>query len=116
MLGEDVGDDEQADGEEKIAANRSENLGEIVSTTCSRMVYRGLWGQEDSARVLGCEETTRPGMWRACLLTCAKKAFSQYSWSARTRAIRSGATVLITEEINTVHKTGIRFTKMPVEI
>jgi hypothetical protein len=34
MPGENVGDDEQADGEEEIAANRSENLGEIVSVTC----------------------------------------------------------------------------------
>jgi hypothetical protein len=76
----------------------------------------GIWGQKDSARVLGYEETTRSGLWGACLLTCAKKAFSQYSRSVRTRAIRSGATVLIAEEINTVHKTGMRFTKMPVEI
>jgi hypothetical protein len=31
------------------------------------------------------------------------------------RAIRSGATALMPEEINTDHMTGMRFTKMPVE-
>lgn len=50
------------------------------------------------------------------LITCAKKAFFQYSWSVGIRAIKTGATVLMAEEIKTAHKTGMRFTKIPVEM
>lgn len=50
------------------------------------------------------------------LLTCAKKALYQYGHSGWTRAIRSGATALIPDEMNTTHMTGMRFTNMPVEM
>lgn len=41
------------------------------------------------------------------------KAFSQYSWSVWTRVIRRDAAVLIAKEINTTHKTGTQFAKVP---
>lgn len=44
------------------------------------------------------------------------KAFSQYTWSVRTRAIKSGATALNAHETSTVHSTDTRFTKNPVEM
>ena len=49
------------------------------------------------------------------LHTCAMKASYQYGHSGRMMAMRSGATAHKPEEISTTHKTGIRFTKMPVE-
>jgi hypothetical protein len=49
------------------------------------------------------------------LLTCAKNASYQYGHSGFIRAMRSGAIALAPEEISTVHMTGMRFTKMPVE-
>lgn len=49
-------------------------------------------------------------------LTCAKKASYQYGHSGWMRAMRSGATALMVEEMSTDHITGIRFTKMPVDI
>lgn len=50
------------------------------------------------------------------LLTCAKKAFFQYVSSTLITAISSGATVLIVDEINNIHSTGMRCTKRPVQI
>lgn len=105
MLRKNIRDNEQADGEEQIAADRSEDLGEIV------LASRTKWCRENYG-----DMKTGTWTWRACSLTCAKKAFSQYSWSVRTRAIRSGATVLITDAINSIHRTGMRCTKMPVAI
>jgi hypothetical protein len=38
MLRENIGDNEQADSEEQIAANRSEDLGEIVLVILGQMM------------------------------------------------------------------------------
>lgn len=47
---------------------------------------------------------------------CATKAFSQYTWSVRTRAINKAETVLTIVVMRTVQNTGMRLTNMPVRM
>lgn len=82
-----------------------------------RICHQG-FGSGQQQDVRPSEGCFHGGLRKAALrteLTCAKKAFSQYVWSTRTRAIRSGAAVLSTEEARTVHRTDMRLTKTPVE-
>lgn len=56
MAGEDVGDDEQADGEEQVAADRGEDLfgkKPYASATWNRVEWRGLAGVEMCSERVG---------------------------------------------------------------
>jgi len=46
--------------------------------------------------------------------SCATSAFCQYGWSIRMMAIKSGAMVLITPEMNSIHKADTQCAVIPV--
>lgn len=48
-------------------------------------------------------------------LTCAKKAMYQYGHLGLITAMSSGEMVDRPDEASTIHMTGVRFTKYPVE-
>ena len=49
------------------------------------------------------------------LLTCAKNAIYQYGHSGSITAMSNGEMVDRPDETSTIHMTGVRFTKYPVE-